>query len=287
MLLAMGSRLPVNFRCTAIAGRHRLPMVKLFLVIVFLSGIPLGSLSAGDNTNSPAVAAKPAETGKSAAVDPEHGPRFARGLKTFKEHVRAVLTQECLMCHGGDTVESGFNLSTREAMLKGGVNGPAIKPGAGSESLLIKLVTHSAEPAMPLDASKLAPEVVTHLKQWIDDGAPYDRPLIDEASTDRTPWTEREIVDDAKTYWAFQPLQVIPPPIAAEDHWSRSGVDRFVWAKLKEQGLTPNGDADRQRLVRRLYFNLLGLPPTPAEVTAFLADDSPDAVEKLVDQLLD
>ncbi len=221
-----------------------------------------------------------------APVGANHAENMAAGIKLFKEQVRSTLVHSCLHCHGGDSIESGFDLTTRESMLQGGdYEEPILDFENAEASWLYRLLNHEEEPTMPEEASKLKPDKLAAIKRWIELGAPYDKPLIDPTAT-RTPWTERKIAEEDRDYWAFQPLHQVAPPKLANDDWSRTPIDQFVLAKLREKKLTANPPAARRKLIRRAYFDLLGLPPTPAEVDRFVADQDPQAYEKLVDRLL-
>jgi mono/diheme cytochrome c family protein len=218
-------------------------------------------------------------------TDPDHAARMARGLELFKAQVRPILTAKCLKCHSGDTVEGELDLTDRASLVKGGQSGPAVVPGKSSASLLVQAVTHAREPHMPRKAAKLPPAEVAALAAWIDLGAPYDQPLGTQKKPDPT-WTRRQIPASARQHWAFQPLHRVEPPAVADPEWNRSPIDRFLRAKMDAAGLSPNPPATKRQLIRRATFDLTGLPPTPAEVAAFLADNSPDAYEKLIDRLL-
>lgn len=209
---------------------------------------------------------------------------MAAGLELFKRHVRGILVQHCVKCHGGESTESDFNLADRPGLLKGGSLGAAIVPGDSRASLLYKLVVRSQEPYMPHEGSKLPDADLARLAAWIDAGAPYDGPLV---GTDvaAVPWTEKTVPASAREFWSFRPLKPVTPP-KVEDPWCRTPVDRFILAAQATAGLRPNQEADRRTLIRRAYFDLLGLPPSPEQVAAFVADPAPDAYERLVDRLL-
>lgn len=218
------------------------------------------------------------------SVSGDHAAEMTAGTKLFRDHVRSILVDKCVDCHGGNSIESGFNITTRESMLRGGDSGtPAVVPRNAKASLLYRLITHEEEPTMPLEASKLKPQEIAIIGQWIDLGAPYDKSLIEERDT--TPWTERVVPEAAKRYWAFQPLQNVSPPIV-EGNSSSNPVDAFVIAKRSSAGISGNRPADNRTLLRRAYFGLVGMPPTPDEAKRFLDDPSPDAYEKMVDRLL-
>jgi mono/diheme cytochrome c family protein len=216
-------------------------------------------------------------------LPPDHAERMARGRELFAKHVRQVLIDQCLKCHGGEKTRSGFDLSTREALLKGGDNGLTVVPGKAKDSRLLKLVTHSEEPHMPSNAAKLSDAHIGHLVAWIDLGAPYDKPLIEKTASKKP----MKVTDEDRRFWSFQPLQRALPPKVKNEAWCQTTLDRFVLAKQEAKGVTPNPAVDKRSLLRRAYFDLLGLPPTPEETARFLGDNSPNAYERLIDRLLD
>jgi len=222
-------------------------------------------------------------------VSPQHSKEMAAGLALFKSQVRPVLVKQCVRCHGGEDTEAEFDLTTRELLLQGGENGAAIEVGKANSSRMMKLLQHEIEPEMPMDASKLPAAEIAAIAKWIDLGAPYDAPLVD-GMQDKTPWTQRVVDVDARKYWAFQPLGKHEPPtvptVNKNLEWPRSDIDRFLLRKLNTAGVTPNPLAEKRELIRRAYFDLIGLPPTSAEVTAFLQDNSDNAYEKVIDRLL-
>lgn len=219
-------------------------------------------------------------------VAPDHAAKMEEGRALFKKSVGAILTNRCLKCHGEEKVEGGLDLSTRELLLKGGDSGASIVPGKPNESLLYKLVAHIEEPAMPEDGAKLADEGIEQIAKWIELGAPYDKSLKEDNS-DPNAWTKKVVESERKSFWSFAPLQNPTPPTTPGDNWSTNDVDRFVYAKLLQQKLTPNSKASKQALIRRLYFDLIGLPPSYEEVQSFVNDSNPNAYSKLVEHLLE
>lgn len=224
----------------------------------------------------------PADT----AVDPQHAAKRTKGLALFKNRVRTILKENCVHCHGGDTTEAKLDLATQESVLKGGERGPAVVIGRGDKSLLSRVIRHEQQPHMPKDADKLTPEQIAAIVEWIDLGAPYDEPLVPQKA-DNTDWTQRKIADSAKNLWSYQPLmRVLPPQVADRVHFSHSGIDRFVLDKLAGAKVAANPPISGSALIRRAYFDVIGLPPSAADVEEFVADVRPDAYERLVDRLL-
>ncbi len=217
------------------------------------------------------------------ATPPDHAEKMARGQEIFAKSVRALLTDRCLKCHGGEKTRSGLDLTTREGLLKGGEKGLAVVVGQAKASRLFRFIAHLDEPFMPPKEDKLSDAAIAQFATWIDLGAPYDKPLVAKAGGKKP----MQVTDDNRRYWAFQPLKRPSEPTVKDAKWRRTPIDSFVLAKLEEKGLAPNAPADRRHLIRRAYLDLLGLPPSPEEVESFVADPATDAYEKLIDRLLD
>jgi cytochrome c553 len=213
-------------------------------------------------------------------LDPDHVAKMAKGAELFKTSVRGVLQAKCVKCHSGERVEGEFDMGTREALLKGGPRGAAVVPGDSKKSLLYQLTAHLKEPHMPHERAKLPDADIAKIAEWIDLGAPYDKPFVE---VDETAWTKKVTPAEAKKHWAYQPLarQITNPKPQLPNT-----VDAFLLAKLEAAGLKPNPPADKRTLIRRAYLGLIGLPPTPEQVDAFLKDQSPEAFAKVVDSLL-
>jgi hypothetical protein len=204
------------------------------------------------------------------------------GQRWFREKVQPILERNCYECHSSQAkkVRGGLLLDTRAGIRKGGDSGPAVVPGDVKKSLLIQAVRHQGDLAMPPRKSKLPDAVIADLVKWVRAGAPDPR---DYAST----MARASGPADPLTFWSFHPVQRTPPPRVGDTSWPRTSIDPFILAKLEDRGLRPAPPAPKAVLVRRLYFDLTGLPPAPEDVAAFVADDSPDAYERLVDRLLD
>lgn len=192
----------------------------------------------------------------------------------FAAEVRPLLARRCFSCHGPQRQESGLRLDQRAAALRGGDWGePAIAPGKSAESLLVRAVA-GVEPdlIMPPKGERLSAEEIGLLRAWIDQGAPW----MGEDENAAIPGAD---------HWAFQPLTHAPAP-HADDSRVLNPIDAFLWARLRAENLEFSPPASRPVFIRRIYLDVLGLPPTPEEVAAFVADESPDAVERLVDRVL-
>lgn len=224
---------------------------------------------------------------KNTEVDKDHAAKMARGLDIFQKHVRPILIQQCLKCHGGTTTEGELDISDRDRLLKGGNGGPAFVSGDAEKSLLFRLVNHERKPFMPHEREKLPADTIKQIAAWIDNGAPYDAPLIKRE--DATAWTKKTIPPEAKQHWAFQPLQPANPPTVKDESWVKTPIDRFILNKLEGRSLKPNAPASARQLIRRAYFDLVGLPPTPEEVDSFVKEYAakPQAAwSALIDKLL-
>ena len=216
------------------------------------------------------------------AVDPNHADKMAASQELFSGQVRGILKEHCVNCHGGEKTKSGLDLVTREAALRGGDQGDAIIPGKPMESLLYLAVAHLEEDlAMPPKKPRLPAGAVTAIEQWIALGAAYDRPLLEKSGSKDAPM---QVTAGDRAYWAYAPLTQNSLPPA--DREGQSAIDRFLAAGHRDRGLVPAAPLDRPRLIRRVYFDLIGLPPAPSEVEAFMKDDNPRAYENLIDDLL-
>src|SRR5687768_4812748 len=209
-------------------------------------------------------------------------------LDFFESKVRPVLAQHCYECHGAGTSKANLRLDSRVGWQRGGDSGPALTPGDPDNSLLLQAVRH-ADPmlAMPKDKPKLGDDVIAALEQWVRMGAPDPRdaePAV--AGTGAPAANPPGITEEHRKFWSFQPIGKPEPPAVEDAAWPRNGIDNFVLARLEGNNLPPSRDADKLRLLRRLTFDLTGLPPTPEAIAAFQADASTDAVARLVDQLL-
>jgi hypothetical protein len=191
-------------------------------------------------------------------------------LEFFEKRVRPVLARSCYQCHSAAVASPMGNLrvDTKDALLRGGKMGPALKAGDPDGSLLVQVVSHAHKIKMP-PSGKLPDNEVADLKAWVKMGAP-----------------EPSYASAGKKHWAFQPVQDPPVPAVKNKNWVRSAVDAFILAKLEQRNLTPAAPAGKRDLIRRVTYDLVGLPPTPSEVDAFLADNSPDAFQRVVDRLL-
>ncbi len=204
-----------------------------------------------------------------------------KGVEFFESKIRPVLVKSCYECHSAKSskVQGGLLLDSRDGVRQGGDTGPAVVPGKPEDSLLIRALRHDGL-KMPPKSDKLPDSVVADFTHWVRMGAPDPR--------DGTAGAYKKMsLEEARDYWSFKPLSKSEPPKVRDASWAKDDIDRFVLARRQEKRLQPAADADRHVLIRRLSFDLVGLPPTPEEVEAFVKDNSPQALEKVVDRLLD
>jgi hypothetical protein len=253
--------------------RHRLTRALPCLALIVLAA--LSDVRAADV--APAAPAAPT---------PEQA-RF------FESKVRPVLVETCVKCHGPEKQKSHLRLDTRAGAVAGGDSGPAVVPGNPAESLLVTAIRHEDDVLKMPPSKKLAPEVVADLTRWVQMGAPWPGPGGEgaEAGAKATSSGTRKgaftITDKDRAHWAFQPLKRPGVPVVKDPGLVRNPVDAFILAGIETKGLKPNPPAATHELVRRAYFDLTGLPPTPEELEAFVNDKAPDSYERLVDRLLD
>ena len=202
-----------------------------------------------------------------------------KAVEFFENRIRPVLVKHCYECHAVDAknVKGGLLLDTRAASRKGGDSGAAVVPGDVDESLIITSLKHESFEMPP--KGKLADTVIADFVKWVKMGAPDPRDgEIVESQID---------FDEARKFWSFQPVQKREPPTVKDTNWPKGNIDYFTLAKMEQLRLKPMVPAGKRELIRRATFDLVGLPPAPAVVDAFLADDSPDAFSRVIDRLLD
>jgi hypothetical protein len=211
----------------------------------------------------------------------------AKDQAFFESKIRPQLAQYCYECHSAKSGKSKGHLrvDNLSALLKGGESGPAIVPGAPEKSLLVRAIQYTDENTQMPPKGKLPPLVVEDLTRWVKMGAPWPAEKS-ESSTAAAPVSGNNYDKLRAEHWCWQPVKAVEPPIVQDTTWSRDDIDRFVLAGLEKNKLPPAPDAERRILLRRLYFDLTGLPPTPEELAQFLSDESPSAADKVIDRLL-
>jgi hypothetical protein len=214
-------------------------------------------------------------------------PPADTGVEFFERQVRPILAGRCFGCHSGKLdpgikePKGNLRLDSREAMLQGGDTGPAIVPGKPAESLLIDAINYGELYQMP-PKSKLPAEEIAALTKWVELGARWPQGAA-EAEAAKRPF---DLAARMAEHWCWQPLKAGQPPPVRNAAWPRQPLDRFILARLEEKGIAPAPPADKRTLIRRAYFDLIGLPPPPEKVESFVRDDSPQAFERVVDELL-
>ena len=201
----------------------------------------------------------------------------------YVDKVLPIFAENCYRCHSaeGGKDKGGLTLDSRDGMLKGGDTGPALVPGDAQKSLFIKAVGYKdSDLQMPPKGEKLAPAQVADLTAWVNMGAPV--PANGGAIKSKL----SGLTDKARSHWAYKAVKKPEVPVNKNQQWCRTPVDCFILQKLEAATMFPSPDAPKESLIRRAYYDLIGLPPSPAEVEAFLADTSMQAWQKVVDRLL-
>ncbi len=253
-----------------------------------------GFLSRDDFPNVPG--AKPEETAKPAAKEAAEPANFGEptpaDLDFFEKKIRPVLVKSCYSCHSVDSpkLRGGLRVDSREALLLGGASGPSVVPGDADASLLLKAMRYEHEELRMPPKGKLGDEVIADFERWIKMGAPDPRRDANPAAmpgAEEATATYRTIdIAKGKEFWAYRSPTAPAVPSVKNSNWPLNPIDHFVLAELEERSMAPAKDADKRVWIRRLSFDLRGLPPTPEEIEQFLKDQTPEAFEKIVDQYL-
>lgn len=216
------------------------------------------------------------------AID-EPPERISEGILYYEAHVRPLLAQHCYECHSkkAENLKAGLYLDTKAGIMKGGDSGGLVVPGKAEDSLLIKAVRYTVEDLEMPPKKKLPSHQVEKLVKWINMGAP----MPEDGSKIEVAAEAFDFDKFRREHWAFRPVTKPTPPKVKSD-WPLGELDRFVFARLGSNNLLPNAPADKRTLIRRAYFTLIGLPPSPEAVKSFLSDESPEAFAKVIDHLL-
>jgi len=241
--------------------------MRRFLAMTLAPVVALAT-AAGSPSDTPAPGAS-----REAAAEEE---RF------FETRIRPLLFENCQSCHGARKQEAGLRLDSWEGILKGADTGPVVVPGNPQESPLIEAVGYGGPTKMP-PRQKLPDQAIADLTRWVQNGARWPQ-AASEASAGVS--LTGDPAASAERHWAFQPVGNPPIPQVTNRHWLQSSIDPWILSQLEAQGLTPSPPADRRTLIRRASFDLLGLPPTPEEIEAFVADPRVDAYPRLIERLL-
>ena len=194
----------------------------------------------------------------------------------YTRQIKPLLIQHCADCHGTDVQEGGFRVDTGGLVVRGGDRGLSVVSGKPEESLLMKVLEGKGDiPQMPLEMDPLTDAQIKLIRDWITQGA---RLSEQESST--------AIGRRKSDHWAFQPIKRPDVPKVNDNNWVNNGIDSFILKRLSKEGLSPSKTAVKATLIRRVYLDMLGIPPTPEQISKFQNDDSPAAYEQLVDQIL-
>ena len=258
---------------------------------MLLAALPLVS-QVGSEVSGQAL--RPGSQPATAAPSAQSSPA-ANTSEFFEASVRPVLAANCYDCHA-DQRMGGLRLDSREALLKGGRSGAALVPGDPDKSLIIQAVLQTSDTLKMPKGGRLRPDEIAALTEWVRAGAPWFNTAAPTATTTAAePSAAASVAPAAPAYvikpeqrafWSFQPLGHAPAPAVSHTSWAKSDIDRFILARLENDGLTPVRAADKRTLIRRATLDLTGLPPTPEEIDAFEHDSAPDAFARVVDRLL-
>ena len=217
-----------------------------------------------------------AVSAEAAEVDLSRLPAPASRPVDFVRDIKPIFEGSCLKCHGPEKQKADLRLDVKAVALQGGMSGPVILPGQSSNSPLVQMVAglKGEEMFMPPKGKPLTAEQIGLLRAWIDQGAKWPDGL------DPADYVNK------REHWAFQAPTRPTPPVVKNHAWVRNAIDRFILARLEKEHLSPSPEADRPTLIRRIYLDVLGLPPDPEDVERIAQDQSPDAWEKLVDRVL-
>ena len=210
----------------------------------------------------------------------------AAKVQFFDQKVLGILKENCFKCHGAEKRLKGhFRVTSRKGLLEGGDIGPAINLNEPEKSLLLEMISYKdGDHEMP-PKDKLPQDQIDILTQWVKMGAPFN-PKHEIAGEAEQVQPNTQVNDRTRAYWAYQSIKRPAVPKVTDKAWSANAIDAFVHERLTRAKLSPNGPADKRQLIRRAYYDLTGLPPTPKEVQAFVKDQSPNAFEKVIDNLL-
>jgi len=218
------------------------------------------------------------------AVFAQQAPATPEQIEFFEKTIRPILAARCFECHSDKEQKAKLRLDHISLVLQGGERGPAIVPGDPSKSLIVKAIEYLDPKLQMPPKTMLEDEEIDLLIEWVQMGAPWpDEPA---PSAEYKPVDVFDLAKRKAEHWAWQPVRATQPPAVQRADWPLNPVDQFILARLEREGLNPAPEADKRTLIRRLYFDLIGLPPTPEQIEAFVNDADPKAYEKLVDSLL-
>ena len=204
-------------------------------------------------------------------------------LEFFEKDVRPLLVKHCYECHAADDVDGGLNLDSKAGVAKGGDSGAVVVARAPDQSLLIEAVRYQNQDLQMPPKGRMSDAEIAILEKWVRLGLPDSRTESRSGAVRPTGMS----IEDGRDFWSFRPVADPAVPSVGNTDWVQTPIDAFVLAKLEERQTRPADRADKRTLMRRVTFDLIGLPPTPEEIAAFLADESSDAFEKVVERLLE
>src|SRR3954470_2578662 len=204
----------------------------------------------------------------------------AAGIEFFEKKIRPVLADHCYKCHSGEKIKGGLQIDLRDTMRKGGKHGPAIVPGNPEKSLLLTAISYHDQKLQMPPKEQLTDAQVADFTQWVKMGAPDPRDGKSVAARPAYDW------EKAKQFWSFKPVVEPAVPQVKDAAWAQNSIDRFIHSAQESAGVTPVEPADKRALIRRVTYDLTGLPPTPDEVESFVNDPSPNAYSALIERLL-
>ena len=208
----------------------------------------------------------------------------------FTGSVLPILNEHCFKCHGAEgKIKGGLNLTTRAAILEGGDSGAVVNLNNPGESYLLAMLSYKdADHEMPPEKGKLSPASIETLLHWVKNGLPFDAEVVQHALEEiqsDSQFYDNSINESTRNWWAFRPINSPEVPEVKSANWDDNPIDAFIFDRLKKSGLEPNPSATRQEWIRRAYYDLTGLPPSPKDVEAFENDQSSKAYEKVIDHL--
>ena len=209
----------------------------------------------------------------------------------FETKIRPLLSNNCFACHSQKAktkgkLKAGLYLDSYKGLINGGDSGSIISPGKPDQSRIVEAILYKNEDMAMPPKGKLPEEQIALMRQWVEMGAPWpgsDNEVVAEAVNNNEPYDWEKFRNE---HWSFKKIQSPNPPQIKDDSWSKTPIDKFIFSRLKENGLAPNENAPQRTLIRRAYLNLIGIPPTPSQVNDFLNDKSPEAFTKVIDELL-
>lgn len=217
----------------------------------------------------------------------------SEGVEFFRQEVKPILEQNCFKCHGGiddkghPRVRGGLQLISRAGLMKGGAHGAAYNEADPAKSIILEAISYENEDLQMPPRGKLADDERAKIAKWLEMGAPWTPEDADVLVEIHDPLAGvTEVNDKTKAHWSYKPMERPEPPKVSDPAWAANPVDAFVRAKIDEKGLQPVGEASKAALLRRLSYDLTGLPPSLEEIREFEADASPEAWSKQVDRLL-